>query len=770
MNRYPSLIFLGFVVIGIALADRMQLPAAVFVFLSLVAAGPAVYFHLKKKSRLATIGAGLVLLFFSGAHFGFGVYEKGPDHLENVVQFSERYHIFGQVADWPEFKGRYTQVKLRLDSLGSERFQPVHGTILLKISDSTTGFQRGDRLELWGRIHTVSSMSRTGEFDYGRYLSLKGISGVVYQSSVLNVRVNRTDRNPLFKWVDQLRESIKGSFARNLSPEAAALASGFLIGETRDISPEIYQYFRDSGTLHLLAVSGSNVAMVIMFFLYCFRWMGLNRLKTNLLLIGLIVLFAILSYGEPSVVRASVMASLILMAQLLERRYNTNNIIAGAALIILLYSPAQLFDVGFQLSFVTAWGLILSATTVERIWGKRKHRWYYYWLVMPLCLTLAAQLFSAPLIALYFHQIPLLSLAANLVIIPLVSIAVVGIMLLLAADLILPFFGQIVGGGLESVTVLIAEALEFFGASGAPMIEIGQVSPLLVLFVLGGLVAATLAMASRVGRRYCLIGAVLLTNVVLFVLITLNLRGSPALTATVARSPGGTSILLDGSILQQPDLILTGLDSRDYPVDERILDPFLRQYAVTKLGRLVLFGAGFEALDDIMRLAGKYAADSILLPDHLLPSFKDALKGLSSGDAFTSEIVSLGEFNEQQNPTGAVEIDARSYSIDLDHVHLRIIRFSESSDLVYQSDKQESVLIAEPDYLPERSRDQTSIDAVHHQKIISCAKYEQMLEMLINNGANSIDSSNIFNLNSTGPIRIEWDDSFAQPVLRPVFN
>ncbi len=768
MNRYPSLVYLGFVIAGIVIADHLQLSSVVLILSSLATASAGLYFFMKDHIRSAAIAVGLCLMFFSGAHFGLEVYEKGPGHVENVAQFKERYHIFGQVVDWPEFRGRFTQVELELDSIGTDRFQPTQGKILLKISDSTTSIQRGDKLEFWGRMYGANRGGRTGEFDYGRFLSLKGISATVYVPTVLNVRVNRSERSVLFEYVDRLRFAIKRSFARNLSPEAAALASGFLIGDTRDIPPDIYRYFRDSGTLHLLAVSGSNVAVVVMFFLFCFRWMGLNRTKTNLILLGVIVLFALLSYGEPSVIRASVMASLVLLAQLLERKFDTNNLIAGAALLILLFSPAQLFNVGFQLSFVTAWGLILAAVSLEKIWGNRKHRWYYYWLVMPVCLTLAAQLFSTPLIALYFHRIPILSLAANLMIIPLVSIAVIGIMLLLVADLFLPFLGQVVGMVLEVIIIAVTKSLEFFGAQGVPILTVGQLSPVWIVLILVGLVAATFALTSRVGRRYCLIGVIVITNIGLAAAIIGKFVGPPSLSVSVARIPGGTAVVVEGSLLQNPDIVLTGIESRDYPIDERILEPLLKQRSISKLGRIIVFGAGFDALDDIIRLAQQFDADSVLLPGELIPSFRDASRAESKERDFVGEIVAVGTSKGSQIRVAGVRFESRSYSVLADSINLVISRTSKSPLSLDHNSNYGSLLVVDPGYYLGDSEGQFPTILPH--QIIVCAKYEQLLSDLMKLYGAQADTSRIVDLRKSGQILIEWPDRFSQPILRPVFN
>ncbi len=358
IRKYPSLLVLLFVVFGIVISDQTRLPCWMFLFGSLACCVGGLIGLTRHSGRESTILFGLSLLFFSAFNFGIRFYDVGPRHISRVLQNGETYHIFGEVTDWPRLKTNHTEIKITLDSVATDVTRKVRGTILLKLTDTTTALQRGDRVEFRGRIYSVKGSNLPGKFDYQRYLYLKGVYGIVYLPTLLDVRIDKGNRFGIFNYVDKLRASIRGSFYKNLSPTAAALAAGFLIGETRDIPTTIYSRFRDTGTLHLLAVSGSNVALVVLSFMFLLRPFSLSRRKRAVILLLVVFLFALLSYGEPSVMRASVMAALVIAAGVLERRYDLNNVIAATALIILLFDPAQLYDVGFQLSFVTAWGLI----------------------------------------------------------------------------------------------------------------------------------------------------------------------------------------------------------------------------------------------------------------------------------------------------------------------------------------------------------------------------------------------------------------------------
>ncbi|MCK4460752.1 MAG: ComEC/Rec2 family competence protein, partial [candidate division Zixibacteria bacterium] len=382
-RKYPAVFFLLFVLVGIVLADQARWPAEWYLLSALILCliGIALF---RTSQKAAALLFGLFMLSFSGYHFSIRYYDIGPGHITNFITDGERYQIFGRVIDWPLLKSSGTEIKISVDSLGPPVERAVYGAILLKVHDSTTALQRGDRIEFRSRVYNIKGGRSPGGFDYRRYLHLKGVFGVVYLNNLLDVRLDTEGRSTILSWIDKLRSEITASFYRNLGEAGASLAAGFLIGEIRNISPEVYQRFRDSGTLHLLAVSGSNVALVLAFVIIMLRPLALRRRSRSLVLFMVIVVFAMLSYGEPSVMRASIMASLIIGAGLVQRRYDLNNVIAVAALIILLYDPAQLFDVGFQLSFVVAWGLIYLLPRIHALFAGYHGRRWYRWQVLPI--------------------------------------------------------------------------------------------------------------------------------------------------------------------------------------------------------------------------------------------------------------------------------------------------------------------------------------------------------------------------------------------------
>ncbi len=721
VRKYPSLILLIAVAVGIALADFLRPPAWLLLLLSLIALLGGFYAVTARVLRLATILFTLTLGLFSAFHYAISHYDVGPHHIANAIEPAQRYHMVGQVVDWPRLRPNRTELVVELDSLAAAyTFRPVHGRIMVRLSTPTTSIQRGDRLEFFGTIYpTIEREDPTG-FDYGRYLRLDRIFGTVYLPTELNIRVDRRSRAGLFAIVDGIRDAIRESFQQNLSPTAAAIASGFLIGETRDIPSGIYTLFRDTGTLHVLAVSGSNVALVVAFVLAVLWIFRPSRNRRYLILLLAIALFALLSYEEPSVLRASLMAVLVIIARWMGRNYDLNNIISLAALIILLLAPSQLFDVGFQLSFVIAWGLILTTPRIlKRLPHSitHGHRWLY-WLTMTFTVTVVAQIFAAPLMLFYFGSVPLLSPLANLLIVPMTSVGVWAMLGTLACDFIWPALG-LLAGSLTTVWLEgIVDALRLFITDRDTMWQVASVHWLLVLGAYATLVFAIIAINRPRWRRLLIITALIALNILLIARVSRTFFPTPQSELLLFRLPGGVAGLVIDNSTRRADLLVTGLYGRTYPIHERVIIPVLEHHDIDSIHRLFVLSSDYAALEDLLRLSDQYPVDSVLIHPRLLPSATD----LRLQESVGRDLLGLVAWTRQ-----AASPNTDGYYPEADRLHLVI----NSHRVSFLAD-----LPALPKALPESdllilnaplnlTEDSTLLTTLNQSSTVVCARLEQ---------------------------------------------
>lgn len=755
-RRYPGLFLLFFTVAGILSADCLHPPVWVLFAVSAIGTAGGFFFLGRRRKLPGVLFFALCLGGFAAFNYHIKCYDTGLNHLSKVTSVENTYQLYGKVSAWPQLKSDRTEIIVSLDSVKTEDIKRVTGSILLKIADTTTALQRGDYVTFMGRIYPVSTEKKIGGFNYNRYLNMKGVFGIVYKNSILDIQVDRRSPVGFYQLTDWLRRAVLNSFQRNLSPTSAALAGGFLIGETRDIPGDIYRMFRNSGTFHLLAVSGSNVALVLLFFLILMQPFNFSGRKRAFVLIVVIILFCALAYGEPSVVRASLMAGLVIIARFFQRRYDLNHIIALSALIILLIAPAQLFDIGFQLSFATTWGLIYIMPALSDIFkNHHSHKWYR-WVIFPVLISLVAQLCSTPVMIYYFDRVPALTVLANLVVVPLVSVGFLGSLALLVADLVFPLLGQFAGSLVNIILHLVVSVLTVLGGEDIPVFKTGSLTGetdtmvfILFLFILISLAVPAFKnqFFRRVGFMVMLVGLNLFLVEKVF-----SSRGNESLGMELAKIPGGVVALIRTGGLSEADLIITGMIERKYPVEEKILTPVFEKARLDKIKRLFILTADFKAIDDILRLAELFRVEKIYAAAYLKASLTDIL---ARGNFHFPEAFDISFFSPAVEPKTfpGYYADEKGFWLILEHS--RVLFTNRVTEAVFapNEDKHQSILVIGECWSPSEN-DWASLSGAGYG-IIICSKIEPPFHLTSGFTASYHDRSRpdfLYDLERQGPL------------------
>ncbi len=286
-------------------------------------------------------------------------------------------------------------------------------------------------------------------------------------------------------------------------------------------------------------------------------------------------------------------------------------------LIVLLWDPAQLYDIGFQLSFATAWGLIFFVNKVTPLFERHHNTWWYRYLAFPVIVSFVAQICSTPLIVYYFGRVPIWSLAANLVIVPLVSVAVIGVMVLLTSALAVPALGALIGMFVDAIMKLTIAGVNLFGSASNSVLEFdsarsGFWSWLLIAGVYLSFGLIGLALSRRKYRPIALITTLITVNGVLLFSVLSSVK-IPGETLTFSRIPGGVAAIHHRGNWQSADLVLTGMAGKEYSVDERVIRPILEAKQITALRYVVLLRSAYPAIDDALRIAENFGADSVFV-------------------------------------------------------------------------------------------------------------------------------------------------------------
>nr|MBN2276703.1 ComEC/Rec2 family competence protein [candidate division Zixibacteria bacterium] len=616
-RKHPAILVLGAVAAGIVLADYFDIASWIFLFVALLFFPLIVWLYLKDHSCAAVLAGLVCLTALSAFSYTFRIKSFPPGHIIHLAGDGRNYTIFGTVTDWPVIKRHQTTLLLDVDSLGYEGVvRKGKGRLLLKIATETTLLEYGDRIIYHAKIYPISGGPGPTGFNYRRYLNLKEVFGTTYLPHLYTIQIDPIGGSNFYRVIGSMRSFIIDVFSRTLDSHTAALASGFLIGETRNIPVDIYNLFRDSGTLHLLAVSGSNVALIVGLFLIILRASPLKTTGRIVILLTVIVFFSFLSYNQPSVVRAAVMAALVILGRALQRRIELNNIIAATAVIILVFKPTELFDVGFQLSFITAWGLIFFVPRIDRLFGGLKTRWYYRYLILPVLVCAVAQIVSLPLSAYYFQRLPVISFLSNLVIVPLVSLMVVGEVILILSSMLLPELGFFVGSLLNPPGNLILNFLEIFGSGDLSVLLKFQVSGVIlgVYFILVTLVF--FGLSSLRARRMAVLAILIIANIGLSAHLFASGRGK---RMTIFPVPGGMVMVNHGPPAQ---VIMTDLIGRDYLISETIIAPYLN---ISRVDRpdIIALSDDYATVREAAFLTDMYPGSQVYIPSGAIPVYFD---------------------------------------------------------------------------------------------------------------------------------------------------
>lgn len=500
--RYPAVVVVCCVAAG-TLAGRYGSPGVTILSVLAVGACVALVFVYVRHLRPYFVLPLALVLFLGAWNRAAARYQTVlPDDVSRVVPTETKALFFGRVTAWPEIKREKTLLTCRIDSVVvADSIQIVSGLVLVVVRRPTTGFAFGDQIRFQGKLMVQRSGGFPGGFDYGRYLENRGIRGVITLADPARVAMADQVENQIARAIAGIRRWIMKTFTANLGPVSATMATGFLIGETRDIPESLYQAFRSTGTMHLLAVSGSNVALVLAVVVFLLRGAPLGRRARLVVLLGVIILFCNLSNNQPSVVRASLVAALALTARVIYRRVDFNNILALAAAVLILYDPGNLFDVGFQLSFAAAWGLVLFLPPINDLFlGFRWPTWARYLLLL-LSTSVIASLISTPITLAYFGRASSVTVLSNMIVVPLVSLAVIGIMILLLVALVYPPAAAGPGIILDRLLSLTAEIVLWFSRLEWAEITIPSLSPLHVLYLLAVISCLFAAIRHRPARR-----------------------------------------------------------------------------------------------------------------------------------------------------------------------------------------------------------------------------------------------------------------------------
>ncbi|MEW6530310.1 MAG: DNA internalization-related competence protein ComEC/Rec2 [Thermodesulfobacteriota bacterium] len=333
--------------------------------------------------------------------------------------------------------------------------QPIPGFGRLFLRENETPLRAGDRVSFRSGIKKPRNRGNPGEFDWETYCK---DNGILWQASVQGphsvLLLSRGSRLAPRAALYELREAMSNFLERHSQGDVRAVLKGIVLGDQGEVDSSLRRSFATSGLAHILSASGLHVGIVALFtsifvliatapYPTVFLWTPRRKLAAAAS-VPAMVIYCLLVGGRAPAVRSTIMGLVVAAAIMLDRRWYSLNSLALAAFIILLVYPLSIFTVSFQLSFAAVLGILLVVPNVIRRWygppqgdlqsaatepdmrAGRNERWTTKFSrhAAALCLTsFAATLATAPFLAQTFHYFPVYTLPANLIAVPLFTIA-----------------------------------------------------------------------------------------------------------------------------------------------------------------------------------------------------------------------------------------------------------------------------------------------------------------------------------------------------------
>jgi competence protein ComEC len=487
---------LGFL-IGIASNGMLRLSANEWVLIALIPAlivwGLSKKIPQVKRSTVAIFIASLAALLLGAQRYQSTIHKLTPSDL---AWFNDRKYetlVTGWVTEPPDYRDSYTNLRVQVQQIdtGKNVFD-VSGLILVRVPANDV-YHYGEMIRVRGQLETPPVNE---DFSYREYLARQGI--LSYMSQAEATVLPATRGNPIAAAIYSIKErSIQNIYRLFPDPEASLL-SGILLGDDSGLTDNLQQAFKDTGTAHIIAISGFNISIIAGIFILIFSRLFGQRRGALAAILG-IVFYTFLVGASAAVVRAAIMGTFSIFALQVGRRQVGLNTLAFVAALMALWNPLIIWDVGFQLSFFATLGLILYGEPFENAAEKIITRFTSSdtaaKIVSPLSefilLTFAAQLTTIPIMAYQFKQISLVSFVANPFILPAQpAVMIVGGIAVIASLIIYPI-GQLIAWLAWPLTAYTIRLVELFDSVPHGVIYLGSFSFAFVLLFYGALLTAT---------------------------------------------------------------------------------------------------------------------------------------------------------------------------------------------------------------------------------------------------------------------------------------
>jgi competence protein ComEC len=342
--------------------------------------------------------------------------KKEVEHPTN----NQVHHFLATVLEHPGEKPKSLQSLLKIDCCDSIFFNNQKVMVYFEKNETARQLQPGDQIMVKNQLQRIQNSDEPFAFDYQKFMANREIFYSCYLPSRNFTKIESSKPPSIIIRAEKFRANLIKLLKTHIKyDESVQVISALTLGYRKELTEETRSYFASTGAMHVLAVSGLHVGMIYLFLSTVFAFLKRGRFGNFLFLAiiaGILWFYALLTGFSPSVQRATVMFTFILIGNSINRTASIYNSIAASAFILLLFNPKLIHEVGFQLSYSAVISIVFFFPRLETFFSPKNKALKWMWQL--LCVSVSAQLGVSALSVYYFHQFPSYFWLSNFLVVP----------------------------------------------------------------------------------------------------------------------------------------------------------------------------------------------------------------------------------------------------------------------------------------------------------------------------------------------------------------
>ncbi len=380
----------------------------------------------------------------------------------------------GRIIKDPDIREKNVQLVVRPQGINKEA--------VLVTTERFSEYQYGDVVRVTGIIDKPPVFE---DFNYAKYLEVKGVYGLVGYPKIEILK--RGEYLSIFSFayskIISVKHKLREVLFEHLSSPESIILGAMVLGDQSKLTQDMKDALNKTGLRHIIAISGQHVVILVAMLMSFLLGIGLWKKQAILFSAILIALFIILSGAEASAVRAGIMGSILFLGQYMGRAQNSLRLLVFAATLMLIQNPLLLlYDVGFQLSVLAVFGIIVSFSFFKKVLEKVPET---FGMRDMMAMNFAAQVFTLPILIYNFGYVSAVGILTNILVLPVVPLLIGFGLVFLLAGAVIPLLGTILSFPAFFLLAYFNFVMEFFGKLPFSQLVLENVSPLwfLVLYV-----------------------------------------------------------------------------------------------------------------------------------------------------------------------------------------------------------------------------------------------------------------------------------------------